>query len=43
MLAISLNIACSRYMYNGDILHTHPIRVESHNQRNTTGEVATPL
>jgi len=41
MLAISLTIACSRYIYNGVILHAHPIRGESHNQRNTTGEVAT--
>jgi len=29
------------YMY-GVVLHAHPIRGESHNQRNTTGEVATP-
>jgi len=28
------------YMY-GVVLHTHPVRGESHNQRNTTGEVAT--
>jgi len=28
------------YMY-GVVLHTHPIRGESHNQRNTTGKVAT--
>jgi len=41
MLAISLTIACSRYKYNGVILHAHPVRGESHNQRNTTGEVAT--
>jgi len=41
MLAISLTIACSRYIYNGVILHAHPVRGESHNQRNTTGEVAT--
>jgi len=41
VLAISLTIACSRYMYNGFILHTHPVRGESHNQHNTTGEVAT--
>ena len=25
----------------GDVLHAHPVRGESHNQRNTTGEVAT--
>jgi len=41
MLAISLTIACSRYIYNGVILHAHPARGESHNQRNTTGEFAT--
>jgi len=28
------------YMY-GVVLHAHPIRGEPHNQRNTTGEVAT--
>jgi len=28
------------YMY-GVVLHAHAIRGESHNQRNTTGEVAT--
>jgi len=28
------------YMY-GVVLHAHPICGESHNQRNTTGEVAT--
>jgi len=38
---MSLTIACSRYIYNGVILHAHPVRGESHNQRNTTGEVAT--
>ena len=41
MLAISLTIACSRYIYYGVILRAHPVRGESHNQRNTTGEVAT--
>jgi len=41
MLAISLTIACSRYTYDGVILPAHPFRGESHNQRNTTGEVAT--
>jgi len=25
----------------GVVLHEHPVRGESHNQRNTTGEVAT--
>jgi len=28
------------YMY-GVVLHARPVRGESHNQRNTTGEVAT--
>ena len=28
------------YMY-GVVLHAHPVRGESHNQRNTTGDVAT--
>jgi len=28
------------YMY-GVVLHAHAVRGESHNQRNTTGEVAT--
>jgi len=30
------------YMY-GVVLHAHPVRGESHNQPNTTGEVATLL
>jgi len=38
---LSLTIACLRYIYNGIILHAHPVRGESHNQRITTGEVAT--
>jgi len=38
-VAISLTIACSPYVYNGVILRAHPVRGESHNQRNTTGEV----
>jgi len=41
MLAISLTIARSCYTYDGVILHAHPVRGESHIQRNTTGEVAT--
>jgi len=28
---------------NGVVLHAHPVRGESHIQRNTTGEVATAL
>jgi len=28
---------------NGVVLHAHPVRGESHNQPNTTGEVATTL
>jgi len=43
MLAISLTIACSRYIYYGVILYAHPVHGDSHNQRNTTGEVATLL
>jgi len=39
--AISLTVACARYTYDGVILHAHPVHGESHNQRNTTGEVAT--
>jgi len=42
MFAISITTACSCYIYYGVILHAHPVRGESHNQRNTTGEVATP-
>jgi len=42
MLTISLTTACSRYTYNGVIIHAHPVRGESHIQRNTTREVATP-
>jgi len=41
MLAISLTIACSRCRHDGVILHAHPVRGESYNERNTTGEVAT--
>jgi len=41
MLAISLRIACSRCIYYVAILHAHRVLGESHNQRNTTGEVAT--
>jgi len=41
MPAISLIIACSRCIYDGVIFHAHPVRGESHNQRNATGEVAT--
>jgi len=40
-LAISLTIACWRYVYDGVILHAHAVRGESHNQRNAAGEVAT--
>jgi len=43
MLAISLTIASSLYIYNSVILHAHPVRGESHNQRNTTEEVATAV
>ena len=41
MFAITITIDCSRYTYDGVILHAHPIRGESHNQHNTTGEVST--
>ena len=34
-------IACSCHIYNGVILHAHPVRGESHNQRNATREAAT--
>jgi len=37
----SLTIAYLCYTYDGVILHAHPVRGESHNQRNTTEEVAT--
>jgi len=30
-----------RATYMHGVLHTHPVRGESHNQRNTTGEVET--
>jgi len=40
-VAMPLTIACSRYIHNGVVLHAHPVRGESHKQRNTTGEVAT--
>ena len=34
-------IASSRHIYMGVILHAHPVRGESHIQRNANGEVAT--
>jgi len=34
-------IACSRHVYMGVVLRTHPFRGESHIQRNTNGEVTT--
>ena len=42
MLAISLTIACSRlgiYIFG---LRAHPVRGESHIERNTAGDVTTP-
>jgi len=39
MITILLLVRAT-YMY-GVVLHAHPVRGESHNQRNTTGEVAT--
>ena len=41
MLAISLTIPWSHYIYNGVTLHAHPVRGQSDNQRNAIGEVAT--
>jgi len=35
-----LLLAPATYIY-GVVLHAHPVRGESHNQRKTTGEVAT--
>ena len=34
-------IVCSRRVYISVVLRTHPVRGESHIQRNTTGKVAT--
>jgi len=34
-------IACSRHIYMGVVVRTHPVRGESHIQRNANGEVAT--
>jgi len=39
-MIILLLLVRATYMY-GVVLHAHPVRGESHNQRNTTGEVAT--
>jgi len=39
MITLSLLVRAT-YMY-GVVLHARPVRGESHNQRNTTGEVAT--
>ena len=36
----SLLLLLAVHIYYGVILHAHPVRGESHNQRNTTGEVA---
>ena len=33
--------ACSRHLYLGVVHRTHPVRGESHIQRNADGEVAT--
>jgi len=46
MLTISLTISCSRYIYNGVVLHAHPVRGESHNQGNVvdpTGQGSTDI
>ena len=37
-----LLLVCATYIY-GVVLHAHPVRGESHIQRNATGEVATLL
>ena len=37
----SILLLLARATHNGVILHAHPVCGESHNQRNTTGEVAT--
>jgi len=39
--ACNLSYYCLCYTYYAVILHAHPVCGESHNQRNTTGEVAT--
>jgi len=39
--SLLLLLARATYIINGVILHAHPVRGESHNQRNITGEVAT--
>jgi len=36
-------IACSRHIYMGVVLRAHPVRGESHIQRNANREVATTL
>jgi len=36
-------IACSCHIYMDVVLHTHPVRGESHIQRNANGEVATNI
>ena len=38
--SLLLLLAGATYMY-GVVLHAHPVRGESHNQRKTTGEVVT--
>jgi len=38
--SLLLLLARATYVY-GAVLHAHPVRGESYNQRNTTGEVAT--
>jgi len=35
-------IACLRHVYIGAVLRAHPVRGESHIQRNANGKVATP-
>ena len=38
---ITLLLLVRATFMHGVVLHAHPVRGESHNQRNTTGEVAT--
>jgi len=41
MITLLLLVRATYIYIYGVLLHAHPVRGESHNQRNTTGEVAT--
>ena len=41
-MIILLLLVLATYMY-GVVIHAHPVRSESHNQRNTTREAATKV